>query len=383
MTLLRVASIIVLAGAILACEPELAPIDYGDPTQSGVIASPIHLTLLSPDPSTPVLSPSVYLHIVSSGQDRPDRVEVSLDAGPYIEATLTEDQSYRYRAPLLPGVNVVDLRASSAEGTQHIQRFELRYEGESPGIRILTPVAYSPVGSEGVHVEGLARASEGRGVVEVLVCGGGDSWSVAEHVDGFFSLSHVVVTDPQGQLKARVIDSAGQSSQMFIELLMDEIPPTLTLSSPGSGAVVEEAFVWVEGIALDDAGVSHVEVNVGDAGWVFASGVAPFEAFVTLDPGWNEIDVRVVDLAGNQTQMQRWVYRERHVSLVAHPAYAAGETLTLSIGKAALEALLPADAADDIVLMYLDVMVLLEEALKTVIGSDVRNDKNVSNYFRT
>jgi hypothetical protein len=83
-------------------------------------------------------------------------------------------------------------------------------------------------------------------------------------------------------------------------------PPAVTITSPSDGEHVYDT-VNVSGSASDDIGVDTVEVNVGGAGYVMATGDASWSIWTcsfdasALSDGDYQIDVRATDTGGNET----------------------------------------------------------------------------------
>ena len=151
-----------------------------------------------------------------------------------------------------------------------------------------------------------------------------------------------------------------------IDPATDKTPPTLVVSEPTSNAVVDAPLVAVKGTAGDDLGVAMVQARVNGGDWLQSDGGGDFVLTLALKPGPNKLDVRVTDVAGKSRTSQIAVYRRRAVELTAHGLDELGGPLKLTLSKAQLKALIPADKAADLVLYYLDIRPLLLEALAAI-----------------
>jgi hypothetical protein len=136
-----------------------------------------------------------------------------------------------------------------------------------------------------------------------------------------WDLSYVSIPSellPVGALAAdlTVVDAAGNKASFPISLLVDGVSPTLSMTSPEEGAVLDGAFEVVADATDDSAHPVALEVYVGDT--LVATGVGPL-ANVTLwasdfPEGVAEVTVIAVDEAGNRSAPA-----VRHVTFAAEP----------------------------------------------------------------
>lgn len=81
----------------------------------------------------------------------------------------------------------------------------------------------------------------------------------------------------------------------------DTTPPSVSIASPVDGAFFTSSPIQVSGAALDQggSGIRDVQVRVNNGTWTPASGVASWQASVSLTVGANRIEARARDWAGN------------------------------------------------------------------------------------
>lgn len=81
----------------------------------------------------------------------------------------------------------------------------------------------------------------------------------------------------------------------------DTIPPSVSISSPAGGQVLETSPIVVTGTASDmgGSGLDRVEVRAGEELWLTANGTSAWSASVNLSLGTNIIDAKAWDGKGN------------------------------------------------------------------------------------
>jgi hypothetical protein len=152
----------------------------------------------------------------------------------------------------------------------------------------------------------LATASDNVGVTSVEFYDGatlkGTDSTPGYSIDWMFTASD----NAAHVWTARAYDAAGNvstSAPITLTISIDNVPPTVTISSPINGANFVTATTTVSGTATDSAspssGVSLVEVRVNGGTWQSASGTSSWSRNVTLTPCENTIEARSLDKAGN------------------------------------------------------------------------------------
>lgn len=106
------------------------------------------------------------------------------------------------------------------------------------------------------------------------------------------------LTTGQHAVTAEIRDLAGNvgTASGVLDLIVDLVAPTLSLSSPSDGAFVGSANLTVAGTAADDG--TLVSVLVNGVGATVTAGA--FSAVVVLEEGANEVLVLATDSAGKQ-----------------------------------------------------------------------------------
>ena len=101
------------------------------------------------------------------------------------------------------------------------------------------------------------------------------------------------LTEGMNGLVILVTDRVGNTNQTVLSVLLDTIPPTLTITSPEEGTITNDGGVFVSGRTDSDASVTINGVPVPVA-------QDSFTRQLTLGDGTQDIVVRAVDEAGNE-----------------------------------------------------------------------------------
>lgn len=101
------------------------------------------------------------------------------------------------------------------------------------------------------------------------------------------------------------IDSTGKHGAGSVSVILDTIPPVLTLEVPASGQLTNQPEIRVTGDAADERGIASLQVN----GLPAPVTAGRFEVLVPVAEGPNTILVRAVDLAGNPRELSVEVAR--------------------------------------------------------------------------
>jgi hypothetical protein len=124
------------------------------------------------------------------------------------------------------------------------------------------------------------------------------SWSVTISVQssGFYRIT------------PRVTDNAGNQAwnSIYVKVIMDSIPPNISISSPQGGATVATGSLLVQGTAFDsDSGVRMLRASIDGGAYVYATPKAPGDwsswsaSFGALTEGQHTIHASAIDRAGN------------------------------------------------------------------------------------
>ncbi|MDD5447405.1 MAG: NosD domain-containing protein, partial [Methanocellales archaeon] len=85
-------------------------------------------------------------------------------------------------------------------------------------------------------------------------------------------------------------------------VVKDTTSPTITITYPTNGQVFSTVTITVTGSALDNMGLSKVEVKVNSGSWKTATGTTSWSKSVTLSSGSNTIYARATDTSGNTNE---------------------------------------------------------------------------------
>jgi hypothetical protein len=230
------------------------------------------------------------------------RVQTSADA---VQALILYDQ-----VPVGPGAvfesvvrvhegpNVVRVRAVDRAGNANETMLGITLDTTPPMVAVEEPVDGSYTNVATVRVVGTTEP----GAV-VLVAGvtaqvatGGAFEGAAELADG---LNAVTVAAQ---------DEAGNWGYLTVRVTLDQVPPTLVVTSPQDGLITREDFVSVEGEAEEGA---QVFVN-GKGG----EPLGVFQETLHLEEGSNTVVVVARDRAGNTARVERHVVKDTTIPFI-------------------------------------------------------------------
>jgi hypothetical protein len=169
-----------------------------------------------------------------------------------------------------------------------------------PDISISTPENGTHFATPIIQVEGSAGDNKGVAFVEVSIDGA--NWTNAT---GTTSWSSEVVLPEDGayDVCARAWDTSDNNMTACVEVVLDSVPPSLTVSEPSEGGYFNHSQLFVKGYTdADLLTVNGEDVTVFQGGFSYA---------ITLTKeGANDIVVVASDLAGNTNASTVTVFRD-------------------------------------------------------------------------
>lgn len=238
--------------------------------------SPVFSALLPADGAVGRTTP-----VTVSGQVSADTESVTV-AGQV--ATYAGGAFSRSGVVLTEGPNDVALVATDRAGNHGTRTLRLVLDTTGPAIAIASPAEGALVGSLSVAVSGTATDAN----LETVTVEGGPA---SLEPNGTFSRAGVTLAEGPNTLTATAKDKAGNTTSASVRVTADSLPPTVSITAPGSGAVLGQSPVVVSGTATDPH-LETVSVN-GVAAAVDAAG--RFTASLPLAEGSNTLTVTARD----------------------------------------------------------------------------------------
>jgi hypothetical protein len=278
-------------------------------------AAPPEVRVTSPADDSLANGTTVEVRGTASDDFRVTAIDVSANGGPWSAALGTE--SWVSSVTVKGGVNEVCARATdSYQKPSAPHCISIGLDETPPVVEIVAPADGALVSASSVEVSGRTVDDVGAAVVELQVQPGG--W---EPASGTLEWSgHATVTESSGTICARATDRAGRVSQPdCVAVVLDRVPPQVSISSPAAMVEVRSGPVRVAGTASDDRSLEGVEVSLNSGPWSVAEGGARWETEVFLQEiGLNEVCARSLDSAGNYAANESCVA----VSVVLPPVLA-------------------------------------------------------------
>ncbi len=183
---------------------------------------------------------------------------------------------------LADGAHSISVEVHDENGSQNRTAWTFTIDSTVPDLVITAPTV--PITNDPMVT--VAGSTEPGASVTV------DGSAVTVDALGAFTVD-LTLADGTHSISVVSTDGAGNSASTTVDITVDTVAPTISLSSPSSGSTVEIASVEVAGST--EAGAS-VSVN-GIAVSVDANGAFSFS--LALAPGSNTITAVATDLAGN------------------------------------------------------------------------------------
>jgi hypothetical protein len=334
--------------------------DYGDPT---VPSDPNALVLTVDAPVDFTESSVANIQVTGSAHAGNRTPSIALSAGSTFNLPLSGN-AFSGTASLAHGDNTLQIAAILPSGERSDVFRHVSYTGTPPGVVWIAPAGTNPVGGATAPVALRTTAASGRTISSVAIDAGGTAPNAALGDD---LLWHADVPLPSSgstvTLHAVVTDSAGESTETSRTYVRDPQPPSITISTPTAGQVLETSTFDVTGTADDDMGLRRVEVRVGNADPEPATGTTQWTAHLFLDPGTQTITATAYDISGQKTESSVTVTVARVVTL--RPPNTSGD-LTLTVDRNGLMRLIPDDSQKTITLLYVDLAPVMTAGLDAI-----------------
>lgn len=226
------------------------------------------------------------------------------NGGSYSSAGISGTASWSGTMALTEGSNVIRARAMADNGrSSESSEVTVVCDTVRPSASITSPVpgrVYTNTAS--ISVAGTASdATSGVSKVYVIVNGG-----TPDLATGTASWTYPLsLAAGSYTVKAYAVDAAGNvgltNSVSFSETNIDSTRPTVSITSPTTGATVTSAALTVSGTASDNVAVSTVFVKLNSGSFTAATGTTDWSQDVTLTSGANTVYAYSVDGSGNHS----------------------------------------------------------------------------------
>ncbi|MFH1421095.1 MAG: Ig-like domain-containing protein, partial [Planctomycetota bacterium] len=260
------------------------------PSDNSYIGGTIAITGTASDPNDGVVS----------------SVEIQIDSDSWIPLTGTSNWRYSLNTTMLSdgphtisihGIDMLNNTGAPVTITLNVDN------AHAPAIIINSPANDTRIGGT-VTISGTASAVSPAvlSTVEVSIDGGGwntatgtNTWTYFWDTRGLTSREHTVAV--------RATDGNNRYGGQNINVIIDNTPPTVTITTPSSGARVG-GNVTITGTASDSDGgtVTLVEVKIDNRAWAIATGTSNYaHSWNTtgLSEASHTIQVRAADAVGN------------------------------------------------------------------------------------
>jgi len=211
----------------------------------------------------------------------------------------TGTTSWSKSIPLNPGSNQIFVVVYDTARNYKVSSVTVNNDNDTtlPSVSITSPINGQIIETGTVTVSGTAY--DNVGVSSVYVRGGSvEAWQLAA---GTTSWSKSIPLNPgSNQIFVVVYDTARNYKVASVTVNNDAALPTLSITSPINGQIIETDTVTIGGTASDNIGVGSVYVRGGSVeAWQLATGTTFWSKSIHLNPGSNQIFVVVYDTSRN------------------------------------------------------------------------------------
>ncbi|MCP8310099.1 MAG: Ig-like domain-containing protein, partial [Candidatus Methylarchaceae archaeon HK01M] len=124
---------------------------------------------------------------------------------------------------------------------------------------------------------------------------GTTSWSVSLDTTGVSAGSHTIT--------ARATDNNDNTNTTSVDVIVDNVAPTLSITSPTSGSEITSSTVNVAWTGSDSgSGIDHYEVRVDPGAWMNV-GTDTSDQFTGVGNGGHTVRVKAFDKVGNSKEV--------------------------------------------------------------------------------
>lgn len=259
---------------------------------SSVISDQIEVKTSAPALS--ITTPSDLTNILTNGASL--SLSGKVDAGVTLTlngnaVTVDASGNFTVSAALTEGANTLTFTATGSGGVTTTLALSATKDSTPPALSITSPAANTLTNQKSVTISGTA---EKNALIKV------DSNSVYAGEDGSYSITANLV-EGANSVKVAASDAAGNSVEAAVPVTLDSILPSLSITSPSDGSVVNTPNITIKGTKESSASVTINGVSVS------AVSSENYEKSLTLSEGENTITVEATDAAGNKTMLMRKV----------------------------------------------------------------------------
>ncbi|MNS00683.1 tRNA3(Ser)-specific nuclease WapA precursor [compost metagenome] len=206
---------------------------------------------------------------------------------------------------LVEGQNHVEVTIADEAGNEARGDFMMVLDTVPPSLSLLSPASQFLTNQPNVSIKGEAK----------------DNHSLIDNVALYFGnlvesipvLSNAFTFDGQvmegdNTVKVSATDEAGNTATMESLIILDTVPPVVTIESPVNGFTSTAKVVQVQGSIEDNRQLikaAALSVN-GIVLPIEIVAAGSFSVSATLKPGLNELILKATDVAGNTTSSESW-----------------------------------------------------------------------------
>jgi len=249
---------------------------------------------------------STFASAIDLGGTASDDVGITgvtwLNAATGTSGTATGTTSWSIAGIVLnSGDNLITVRAWDGTGNNCTGNVLVIRDTSPPTVTITMPTSVATYSTNAVTINIGGTASDNIGVTSVTWVNAATAASGTASGTTSWSMTGIALSAGWNNITVTSLDAAGNTGTDKITVIRDNLPPTVTITSPANSPYIAiSSSVALSGSAWDNIGVDRVTwandrggsgVATGNTSWSMTS--------IALYEGWNNITVRARDNSSN------------------------------------------------------------------------------------
>jgi hypothetical protein len=200
--------------------------------------------------------------------------------------------------------------------------------GDLPKLSIISPTNGAVINSTSTTVQWTGSAI-GSGVSNYLLQVDSGSWTSLTSTTTSYALSGL--TQGSHTVTVRAVDNAGSYKDASVSFVLDTVAPSITITSPSSGALLASSSVIMQWSARDSGtAIANYLVKLDNGSWTTVSASSNGYTFSAVADGAHTLYVRVIDNAGNMADASISVVVDTTASIVTIASPSSGSMIASS-----------------------------------------------------
>jgi hypothetical protein len=238
--------------------------------------------------------------VMVKGLTEAEGVTVTVD-GHVVDVDI--DGRFEMEVILSDGLNNIEVHTVDEVGNERTAMLKMTLDTTPPWFKIETPEEGVIYTDKNILVKGFVELD-----AQVFVN--------ERYVPTGFGQFETLVYAPEGEttISIVVIDKAGNTGEMTIDVSVDTLNPVIQVMNPIDGLTTNVPSITVNGfVTPSKENLRYLELRVAGMPWSFDKDSGEFRGELLLEEGINRITFEAVDLAGNKEVLVRTVIMDSEI----------------------------------------------------------------------